>query len=158
MSLGYGQGSFSCCSAWAGVGHTRTAQSSPSGAVLEVCARWGHVLEQGMPAGTTARVALLAQVELSHSTLVTLWFVQSVRAPPGHEFIACSGKVHGAQLGPWCSTQLSSLKAASLVFSARVCQEHLCSFKRLAPRFFCFTPATTQAGSGSCWQVRAVTT
>lgn len=99
-----------------------------------------------------------AQVKLSHSILVTLWFMQSVRVPPGHEFTGCSGKVHGAQLGPWCSAQLSSLKAASLVFSAHVCQEHLCSFKRLAPCFFYFTPATTQAGSGSCWQVRTVTT
>lgn len=109
-------------------------------------------------AGTTAGVALVAQVKLSHSILVTLWFMQSVRVPPGHEFTGCSGKVHGAQLGPWCSAQLSSLKAASLVFSAHVCQEHLCSFKRLAPCFFYFTPATTQAGSGSCWQVRTVTT
>lgn len=156
------------------MGHTRTAQTSLSGAlhaelvraVLEVCAPRGDVPEQGMSAGTTrlqkagtaAGVALLAQEKLSHSILVTPWFMQPVRVPPGHEFTGCSGKVHGAQLGPWCSAQLSSLKAASLVFSAHVCQEHLCSFKCLAPCFFSFTPATTQAGSGSCWQVRTVTT
>lgn len=86
-----------------------------------------------------AGLALVAQVKLSHPILVTLWLVQLLQ---GTNF-GCSG----AQLGPWCSAQLF----------ARVCQEHPCSFKPLAPRFFCFTPATTQAGSGSCWQVRTVT-
>lgn len=56
----------------------------------------------------------------------------SIRAPPGHEFTSPSGKTQGAQgaqLEPWCSAQLSSLKAASLVFFPHLCQEHLWSFK-----------------------------
>lgn len=130
---------------WAGVGHARTAQSSSArragaSSAGGPCSLW-RCPGAGMSAGTrrlgtTAGVALVAQVKLSHCIPVTLWLMQSVRAPPGHEFTGCSGMVHGAQLGPWCSAQLSGLKAASLVFSARVCQEHLCSFKHLAPCFF----------------------
>lgn len=157
MSLGYSRGSFSCRSAWLGW-DTRTARTGALHAGLEQCpagmalaARRGHSWagtghkEGTQPGwhwpqgGDTAGLALVAQVKLSHPMLVTLWLVQLLQ---GTNF-GCSG----AQLGPWCSAQLF----------ARVCQEHPCSFKPLAPRFFCFTPATTQAGSGSCWQVRTVT-
>lgn len=146
---------------WGGTGCPGKAQplqswgSSAGGLCSLGRCSWGRGCH--LAPGGTAGVALVAQLS-SHPTLVTLWFVQSVRAPPGHEFPGCSGMLHGAQLGPWCSAQLSSLKAASPVLSARVCQEHLCSFNHLAPCFFYFTPATTQAGSGSCWQMRTVTT
>lgn len=145
MSLGYSRGSFSCRSAWLGW-DTRTARTS-----LELCTQgWSSALPAECPPGMaaaqgghTAGLALVAQVKLSHSILVTLWLVQLLQ---GTDF-GCSG----AQLGPWCSAQLSARRLpvlCTLPESAKSIPAHLNPWLHVSAALLLPPPRQGQAAAG----------